>query len=218
MSATARATNAGMRMLAPAAAGLCLMTLTATAYAQPQAQPITSRPQMTWIGLGRPGDNSGSTGRVDRIGELALEPLRLALLAPFVPGPPNDAGCMGSSEHGSITGGSGLPSQHLFGTNLLGAPASWRTPRLTLFGFSRGGCPFDRAAGGGVTLVLPIRQDIFFVASGGAIYLPTTATGASASSSQVRGDIVFSRSGGRSFSVGVGTTRGGPSMTFAGVF
>jgi hypothetical protein len=211
-----------MRVVAPAAALLVVLVQT-EAHAQPQF--VTSRPPVTWIGLGRASDASGSTGHFDRIGELALEPLRLALLGEYVPGPTNDAGCVGSSEHAGVTGGSGFPSQRIFGMNLLGGPASsWRTPRLTLFGFSRGGCPLDRAAAGGLMFVLPIRQDVFFVASGGAIYLPNApngtpvTNGTGAASAQVRGDLVFTRSGGRSFSVGVGTVRGAPAMSFGGVF
>lgn len=61
---------------------------------------------------------------------------------------------------------------------------------------------------------MPVQRDVFFVASGGAIYLPQ----AGVSKGQVRGDLVLRRSGGRSFSFGIRTLRSSTAVTFGGVF
>ena len=173
------------------------------------AQSVTpSRPPVTWIGLGRSGDASGRAGNTDHVGELALEPLRLSLLGNH-PWTPLDAmsGCR--DQLADVRSGS-APAGFMttYAMNVLGGPGrSWKMPRLTLFGFSRGGCTLDGAAGGGATFIVPMRQDILFVASAGAIYLPATGPAANrASSTSTRADVVFRRPDGRSFSLGIGGT------------
>jgi hypothetical protein len=185
-----------------------------------RAEPVsTSRPVVQWVGLDRPGDTTGSDGHGDPIGELALEPLRLSLLGEHVPLPTSISDCRdGASVAGSFTGGPIMAGHRAFATNLL-RPTSWRTPRLTLFGFSRIGCARDSAAGGGLTFTLPVRKDVFFVASGGAIYLPHAGPGGRpVSSTRLGADVVLRRSDGRSYSVGVGTFRGGPMVSVGGIF
>lgn len=67
-------------------------------------------------------------------------------------------------------------------------------------------------AGAGLAFTMPARRDVFFVASGGAIYLPQ------AGPKPVTAPTSCCRSGGRSFSVGVGTLRSSPTVSFGGVF
>ena len=183
---------------------------------------MPSRPPVPWIGLGRrtAGDAAGRPGNTDHVGELALEPLRLSLLGNH-PWTPLDAmsGCR--DQLADVRSGS-APAGFMttYAMNLLGGPGlSWKMPRLTLFGFSRGGCTLDGAAGGGATFIVPFRQDIFFVASAGAIYLPATGPTATAvQSTSMRGDVVFRRPDGRSFSLGLGSSRGLSGIRFGGVF
>ena len=198
------------------AASLALAFLFVTSIAD--AQPVTtSRPQITWLGLDRTGPKLGDTSQTlnpaDPTGGLAFEPLRLMLLDPFLPTPlDTTSGCLDQMSE-SKTGSLSLPTMRSVGMNVSGA-SSWRAPRLTLVGFSRAGCTLDGALGGGAAFTVPIRQDILFVLSGGAIFLPTTRT----TNRAVRADVVFQRSGGRSFNVGIGTIEGGPRVSFGGIF
>ena len=209
-----------MRLLARTAAAVAGLVLMAPAPCFAQSM-MPTRPPVTWIGLGRAGDAAGRAGNIDHVGELALEPLRLSLLGNH-PWTPLDAmsGCR--DQLADVRSGS-APAGFMttYAMNLLGGPGlSWKMPRLTLFGFSRGGCALDGAAGGGATFIVPIRQDIFFVASAGAIYLPATGpTVAPAHSTSARGDVVFRRPDGRSFSLGIGSTgiENGARIRAAGV-
>jgi hypothetical protein len=175
------------------------------------------RPRVTWL---RPGDATGLPADPAGTDELAIEPLRLALLGghPEVSGA--GAWCPGASLEANAGYGS-LRSMSAFGANLLGG-RSRHAPRLTLFGFSRSGCALDGAVGGGVTLAVPIRRGLSFVASAGAIYLPATVPGASspgggpATSGRIRADLVFPRPEGRSLSVGVDSRLRG--VSFGGIF
>jgi hypothetical protein len=181
-----------------------------SAHAAAQQPPAPPVPQVQWLNLGRPGDSSGGAGYFDRTGALQLAPLRLMLLGNHPPHPSTDPYCWDLGTTSSAKAAA---------FNLLGTPTRWSAPRLTLFGFSRDGCVLDRAIGGGVAFVVPMRQDIFFVASGGAIYLPAggpfaTPTGSAAA----RTDVVFARPDGRSFNIGVSTTRGVPRISFGGIF
>ena len=177
------------------------------------------RPPVSWIGLGRPGDASGAV-RGDPIGELAIEPLRLSLLGNH-PTMPLDAMSPCRDSLADVQSGRAPTSfMRTYAMNLLAGPgSSWKLPRLTLFGFSRFGCTLDGAAGAGASFTVPIRQDVFFVASAGAIYLP--ATGAQAlpeKSTSARADIVFRQPDGRSLSVGLGTLKGLAGVSMGGVF
>src|SRR5688572_8026898 len=92
---------------------ICLLGLVTSGRAEAQSAVVT-RPPVQWIGLGRPGDTTGSDGHGDKIGELSLEPLRVGLLGEFVPLPTNAPGC---SPTGSFTGSPLMPSQHLLAMN-----------------------------------------------------------------------------------------------------
>jgi len=173
------------------------------------------------LGLPSRGDANGSDGYGDKIGALALEPLRLSLFGGFPSQPLGEPGCRERSEGGgSLTGGSTLFSQRAVARNLLGGNNSNpNAPRLTLFGFSRGGCLLDGAIGGGLVFTVPIRRDVFFVLGAGAIYLPNGGpNGVPAYDAKARADVMFARPGGRSFNIGVTTIRNTPSVSFGGVF
>ena len=95
---------------------------------------------------------------------------------------------------------------------------SLNAPRLTLFGSSRGGCAYDQAVGGGVSLTIPLKQDVFFAWSGGAIYLPAYRGPEGKTETAVRADVVFQRPGGRAYTVGVSMQAGVPRVSFGGIF
>jgi hypothetical protein len=184
---------------------------------------ITSRPKINILGLPNTrSDTNGTDGYGDRIGALAIEPLRLSLLGGFPMHPLGEpGGCRDSVEStGSLTGGSTLYSQRMVARNLLGGEEPrWNAPRLTLWGFQRGGCAIDGAVGGGLTFTVPIKRDVFFAIGAGAIYLPQGGpNGTAAYDVKGRADVVFARPGGRSFNIGVTTIRNTPSVSFGGVF
>lgn len=169
-----------------------------------------------------PGAGQDAALQPDARDALALEPLRLSLLARHVPHRFGEPGCTDQLEaSGTATGQPGFP---LMGAAALGIPvfgrrASWRTPRLTLSGFSRGGCAYDAAVGGGATLTIPLTKTVFFAWGGGAIYLPKAGPGGAAVyEGSVRADVVFQRPGGGAFMVGVGAIGGGPRVSVGGVF
>ena len=193
-----------------------VLALATAAPARAQVAPASpGRPQVTWLVLGRGGDTRN--GAADRsMQELALEPLRLSLLGRHAVMPADE--CAGLSSGGKSSYG-GLRAMRTVAVNLLDGP-SWRSPRLTLFGFSRLGCPLDAAVGGGAALTVPIRPSVSFVLSGGAIYLPATKPGVDnptgGPAKSVRADVVFRRPEGRSFNLGVDTLLRG--VSFGGVF
>lgn len=173
------------------------------------------RPSVAWRTLGS-GDASGS-GAADSTGALAVEPLRLELFGRHAT---PTHGC-GDQMAEAATGMSTMRSMTLTGFSIGGA-SSWRTPRLSLFGFSRFGCVLDAAVGAGVTFTVPVHREIFLSLSGGALYLPATSPGISngaggpASSASVHVDVVLRRPDGNAFTVGVATaTRG---LTFGGLW
>jgi hypothetical protein len=228
MSQTACATNRWMRVASLAASpafafAFVLMLLLASSTAHAQQPPLTNnggRPPVEWIKLTKADSASGTAGQSDPIGELSLEPLRLSLLGEFVPHPLSEPGC---GEHpeamGSLTGAPAFPMQRVSALRIFGGPSSPFKARLSLFGFTRGGCATSAAGGGGLTFTVPLSKSTFFVLGGGAIYLPHAGPGGtSLSSTQARADVVFAREGNRSFTVGVGVVRGTPRVSVGGVF
>lgn len=146
---------------------------------------------------------------------ILFEPLRLGLMSEIAPMAATEPGCRDTVEMtGSLTAmGPATPMQRVRAVPL--------GPRLTLVGFSRGGCPIDAAIGGGLTYAVPLRPSVFFVTSAGALVQPPFGTRPVTIIPQARADAVFDRGEGRSWSVGVRTTtRGGgsPSLTFGGIF
>jgi hypothetical protein len=208
-----------VRFLVRIGSGLCFAALFVPAPALAQPATTTGRPRVTWIQPARPGDATGSAGSPDPMGELALEPLRLSLFGQHALVPTGQCGDQEAETRTAATGG--LRRMAAFGTNLLGG-SSWRSPRLSLFGFSRMGCALDAAAGVGMTFTVPLQKNVAFTLSGGALYLPVTnpglsnPAGAPVRSGTVRAGVVFRRPNGGSFNVGVDTLIRG--FTFGGSF
>jgi hypothetical protein len=177
-----------------------------TAAGVPMMGPLVGPPTVTW--LFTQGDANGGRGDTLGPGSIIFEPIRLALLGSAVPGAAGDPECRDSGAESAGTATAGVPrfaSQH--------AAAFQLVPKLTLLGFSRGGCQRDAAAGGALVYATPIRKDIWFVASAGILHLPHAgAGGAPVTNGQARMDLMFARPKGRSYAVGIGT-RG---VTFGG--
>jgi hypothetical protein len=143
---------------------------------------------------------------------IAMQPLRLGLMSGAVPHPFGTPGCEPS---GRATGLSPMPNQRLAANGI----HLFSDLRLTVFGFSRDGCAFDQLAGGGMTLSVPIKKDVMFMWSGGAIYLPHAGpNGTNATESSIRMDVVWQGQNGRAYMVGIGAKNGGPHVSFGGVF
>lgn len=189
--------------------GALLFLVPGSAFAQPI---MTGLPVIQPLAPIPPGQDTLS--KPDARDAMALEPMRLSLLSAYVPHPWNTPGCTNLS-------GTGVPEFGPEGAGALGVKpfGSKSGIRLTLFGFSRGGCGIDGAIGGGATLSVPITNDVFFAWGGGAIYLPQRP-GAEADKQTVemRADIVFKGAGGRAYTVGISAVQGSPRVSFGGIF
>jgi hypothetical protein len=161
----------------------------------PVVGPLLGPPRVTVL-FGQ-GDGNGFAGDTP-IPSFVLDPIRLGLFAADVPVGAADPACRGSLEAaGNATAASGgFALQHAAELRLI--------PHLTLAGFSRGGCSVDSGVGAALVCAVPIRKDIWFVASAGILKLPHAGpNGASVTTSQFRADIVFARPAGRSLAVGI---------------
>ena len=166
-----------------------------TSSGVPIVGPLLGPPRVTYL-FGQ-GDANGAAGD-SHVPSFVLDPIRLGLLAGAVPFGAADPACGGSIEAtGTATAASGgFAMQH--------AAALQLVPRLTLAGFTRGGCSIDAAMGGALVYAAPIRKDIWFVASAGILKLPHAGpVGTSVTTSQFRADLVFARPAGRSLAVGL---------------
>jgi hypothetical protein len=156
----------------------------------------------------------------------ALTPIRLGLLAHSVP---HSLGTPGCEPMGRATGMSPMANNTVAANGLhigglmhgIGLPAVpfLSNMRLTLFGFSRDGCAYDQALGGGLALTVPIRKDVAFMWGGGAIYLPKGDPGAQPrAETEMRAAVVWTTRDGRSYNVGLSAGMGVPRVSFGGVF
>lgn len=169
-----------------------------TSSGVPMVGPLLGPPRVTWIFT--PGDANGGRGDTLGPGSIIFEPIRLSLLGSAVPVGAADPACRESVEStGAATAGvPGFAMQHGAALQLI--------PKLTLFGFARGGCPLDAGAGAALVYATPIRKDIWFVASAGILHLPHAGPGgAPVTTGQARMDLVFARPKGHSYAVGIGT-------------
>lgn len=193
-------------------AGMLAVTAPSLAHAQAAGSSATPPPVVLGPpridGLFARGDASGD--HADALGSRSIifEPIRLSLFSMAVPagGSAADTGC-GEPVEATGTVTAGAPG---FATHYAAAIAL--VPRLTLVGFSRGGCARDAAAGGALVYATPLRKDVWLVASAGILHLPQARPGTPPTTGQVRVDVVFARPQGRSYAVGIGT-RG---ITFGG--
>lgn len=166
-------------------------------------------PRVRWIG--GQGDANGAAGAQGASVSL-FEPLRLALFGDAAPvARAQGIPCEESVEAtGTATAATGGFARSYTSAVRLG-------PRLSLVGFSRGGCAIDAAAGGGIVHVMPLRKDVFLATSAGALIAPHQSAGAPITRMQLRADVVFTRSGGRSFRVGIGSGGRVTGLTFGGL-
>lgn len=166
-------------------------------------------PRVRWIGA--QGDANGAAGAQGAAGSL-FEPLRLALFgdAPPVAGAQGVRCDENVEATGTATAATGGFARSYAAAVRLG-------PRLSLVGFSRGGCALDAAGAVGLVHVMPLRKDVFLATSAGALLAPHQSAGAPITRMQLRTDVVFTRSGGRSFRVGIGTGGRVTGLTFGGL-
>ncbi len=195
------------RLLAPsgvAAIVVVLLALVAAAPADAQqalpiVTPLVGPPQVSWLAPPR-GDATGTPG------DATIEPLRVGLLGD-VP-PTGDPAC---AQPGAATAeNANLAPSYLTTLRLV--------PRLTLVGFSRGGCPLDGAAGAGIVYMVPIRPNVSLALSGGWVSAPHAGpNGTPLTSRAVRADFVFKQPDGRALSVGLKSGHGATGLVFGGV-
>lgn len=130
---------------------------------------------------------------------LAVLPLRLSLfgdafpLAGAMPGDP--LGCASRSDISGNSASGFATQQHVF------LPI---TQRLVLHGFSRGGCPLDAVAGGGITYTMPVARNVWLVPSAGIATMPSALPGVTRTRSDARVDLVFNTYSDHVLGVGVG--------------
>jgi hypothetical protein len=142
------------------AAGASAQEPTGQAPPAPAMTRIVLRPFPRLVpGLGEP---TGDPNALDPFS--AFTPARLSLVSDLIPVGPllgNDCG-----EQSDASGNSfhGFPVQRYTFLQL--------TPHLVLHGFSNGGCALDSGIGGGVTYTVPLKKDMWLVASAGAYAIP----------------------------------------------
>ncbi len=183
--------------------------LTSVPAPSPALAPGIWVPSLTLPSLLSTGDESGDRG--DLSPRVAAEPLRLSLQSPIFPVGPGFDGCTTRTD-ASGNSVNGFPVQRFWGLRL--------APRLTLAGFSNGGCPIDGAVGGGLTYAIPLRASLWLVTSGGFYAVPGRGSALPPrTSADLRMDLVKQTDSGRTFhfgieekkATGVGST---PMVTF----
>lgn len=187
------------------------VTLAGAASAQPAVGAGPGGAKLQWSVLGpAKGEPTGRLGEEQRDALLGFEPLRLGMANGAM------ARFSGDGECGSVAESPGLLSGPVSGPPPSVAFAVRLVPRLTIFGLQRTGeCALRNAAGVGFSYVVPLTPNVLFAVSGGALFLPNAGmNGGSVSRAGLRTDVIFKRSEGRSFSVGVGTS----GVLFGGVF
>jgi hypothetical protein len=164
------------------------------------ASAVPGPPPVQWFDPFHVGDALGSLGDDRSMSVAIFEPLRLSLLGPYVPGPSLSGPCADSlPSAGAVTAATpGFAPQYASAVRLV--------PRLTLYGFSRGGCALDAAMGGGAVYAAPlVDKKVFLVASAGYILLPTPVSGRPTVGSAANVDVVLLRPDNKSVRLGIGT-------------
>jgi hypothetical protein len=162
---------------------------------------VPGAPSVRWFDPLRVGDAIAMRQDGQAYGNAIFEPLRLALLAPSVPVGSMLAPCRDSvTSAGSVTASRpGFAPQYASALRLV--------PRLTLYGFSRGGCAVDTAVGGGMVYAQPIvPQKLWLVGSAGSIFLPRAGSlGAPVARTEARVDALVMRGDQHTMRFGIGT-------------
>ena len=176
-----------------------LTTLVAASpvHAQSASAPLQLNPVPTDDGL-------GERGAV--VPFAAFTPLRLSLAQGLFPIGDKLPGC-DSREDASGNSINGFPIERYSYLRL--------TPRLTLHGFSSGGCLVDAGIGGGLSYSSPLGKNLWLVSSVGFYGLPPVDPVLSAVvSTAARVDVVKQLPTGHYLNVGLGTR----NRTGAGLF
>jgi hypothetical protein len=137
-------------------------TLTLTPALAPTLTPSPAPAlTLTLRSLLSSGDEQDDEG--DLSPRLRADPLRLALTSSIFPLAGGFPQCASREEAAGNTV-NGFPIQRLRTLAL--------TPRLSLIGFSQGGCPIDGGLGGGATYTIPLRPSLWLVAGAGYYVVP----------------------------------------------
>ncbi|MET0790065.1 MAG: hypothetical protein ABW061_00965 [Polyangiaceae bacterium] len=167
------------------------------AFAQSASAPLQLAPAPSDDGLGEPGALLPFS---------SFTPLRLSLSAGLFPIESRFPGCA-SREDASGNSVNGFPVERYSYLRL--------TPRLTLHGFSNGGCAVDAGLGSGLSYATPLGKNLWLVSSVGFYALPPPDTALSAVvSTSARVDLVKQLPAGHVLSFGLGTR----NRTGAGLF
>jgi hypothetical protein len=173
------------------ASGACVLAVLLASNpvsAQSASAPLRLTPVPADDGLGEPGALPPVS---------AFMPLRLSLTGGLFPIGSVLSGCA-SREDGSGNSINGFPIERYSYLRLF--------PRLTLHGFSSGGCAVDAGIGGGVTYATPLGKKFWLVSSVGFYALPPADSAMSAVvTSSARLDLVKQLPAGHVLSFGMGT-------------
>jgi hypothetical protein len=180
--------------------GACLLSallVANPAWAQSASAPLLLSPAPSDDGLGEPGALLPFS---------TFTPVRLALTQGMFPIDGRIPGC-DSREDASGNSLNGFAIERYSYLRL--------TPRLTLHGFSGGGCPVDAGLGGGLSYASPLGKKLWLVSSVGFYALPPPDVSMSAVvSTSARVDLVKQLPAGHVLNFGLGTR----NRTGAGLF
>ncbi len=185
-----RAAAVGLLVALGAASGASAQEPTG---AQPGMTRIVLRPfPQVIVGSGEPTGDPNALSPFD-----AFSPARLTLVSTIVPVGPLLGDCATEAEaNGNAFHGFG--NQRYTFLQL--------TPRLVLHGFSNTGCALDAGIGGGVTYTVPLKKDVWLVASAGAYAIPGRGATLPARKQGNAGlDLVMRRAPAQTLSIGVST-------------
>ncbi len=182
------------------ACALVVLLAAGPASAQSASAPFLRSPAPSDDGLGEPGALLPFS---------TFTPLRLSLTQGLFPIESKILGC-DSREDASGNSLNGFPVERYSYIRLL--------PRLTLHGFSSGGCPVDAGLGGGLSYASPLGKKLWLVSSVGFYALPPPDMSMSAVvSTSARVDLVKQLPAGHVLSFGLGTRNRSGAASFNAV-
>ncbi len=185
-------------------AGLVLHVASASAQSTAPSPGTALLPLLTPLRLRSPGEPT-ATGGTAAPSFVAL-PIELSLLGTVFPVLNGQLGqdCTQQAE------ASGNQVQGFAMQRAVILPLA---PRLSLHGFSRGGCALDAGLGGAASYTLPLSDRLWLVSSVGLFAQPVLPS-SSRVTTDARVDLMMNPSSSHPFSIGVGTRQRG--FTFTG--
>jgi hypothetical protein len=183
-----------MRLSSGILAVLVACTVTSRAGAQqPTVTRIVLQPFPRVVAVS--GEPTGDPNALDAFS--AFTPTRLSLMSTLTPlGPSLGPDCAMEAEAAGNTF-HGFPVQRYTFLQL--------TPRLVLHGFSSTACALDSGIGGGITYTIPVKKDLWLVASAGAYAIPGGSAALPTRKRTDAGlDLVMRPAPNRTLSVGLG--------------